>query len=56
MPKSTMRLINNSKNNLNSKIILIYNFFPNARLWEFFSRDVKDRMLVLACKYTYINI
>ena len=56
MPKNAMKPINSSKNKLNSKIILIYNSIPNARLWEFFSSDVKDRMLVLACIYTYINI
>ena len=56
MPKSAVRPMNSSKNKLNNEIILIYNSFPNARLLEFFSRDVKDRMLVLACIYTLIDI
>ena len=30
MPKSTVGLINNSKNKLNSKIILIFNPYPNT--------------------------
>ena len=32
MSKSTMRLMNNSKNKLNSKIIFIFNLFSNAHI------------------------
>ena len=32
MPKNTIGLMNSSKNKLNSEIILIFNFHPNAHL------------------------
>ena len=32
MSKSTMRLMNNSKNKLNSEIIFIFNLFSNAHI------------------------
>ena len=39
--KKTIGPINNSKNKLNSEIILIFHSYPNARIMEF-SKQLKD--------------
>ena len=42
MPKSTVKHINNSKNKLNSEIILIFNPNPNAHLESLYGEMVKN--------------
>ena len=52
MPKSTVEPINSSKNKLNNKIILIFNFNPNAHLIELFVYILKNVHLLFPRNYT----